>query len=606
MMLLILTTLGLAASPPNLPSSVVTLPWSDFKTLYEKGLAPDEPPPAAPRDYTIDRATYTGRVAGTGEDAYLVLQVTLQGHVLKQKGWASVPLASTNAALRTARINGRDGAIYPQSNLYHLLTDKPGPFTAELELAVPLFEANGETGFSLPVPAAGASNLTLVVESPEELALAMTGGKGQEVRRSGNLWTLTAPVPATGNLAVSWSRKVREEEQVKVSRVYAETHVLVGVAEGFLQGRATVNYTVLHKGVQRLRVQLPKDVTVLEVEGPGIDDWNQGADGVVDVALNFEALGAYRLLVDYERALTAGSGTLPVPRVLDVAREKTWIGVDARSAVELVAGTAQNASPVDVRELPAAIVGQTDHPVLLGWKARGGEVTIPLEVKAHPDVDMLVTLVDATIAETLVTPDGRRMTRVRYAVRNNRNQYLRLQMPEGAEVWSASVAGRAVKLGRGDAGLLVPLVRSDPSAGGALSAFSVELVFVENGASLGTGGTARAELPKVDAPTSQLQWTVYFPEEGVVTRNSYDGTIRHVEWYSSQPQLPPDAVVTQQQKQAVQAAAKASASAGVMGQGVEPVRVDLPLAGQTLLFEKMLVLDEPLWVSFEYRIKKTR
>lgn len=605
MTLLLLAALGLAASPPDLPNSVVTLPWSDFKTLYEQGRAPEDPPPTAPRDYTIDRAVYTGRVVGEGEDAYVLIHVSLSGHVLKAKGWSAIPLASTNGALRAARVNGREGAIYPQANFYHLLTDRPGPFTAELELAVGLFEANGETGFSLPVPAAGASTMSFSLSSKEELSLTLAGAKGQEVRRVGDVWTLTAPVPATGNVALGWSRKM-QEEQAKESRVYAETHVLVGVAEGFLQGRATVNYTVLHRGIQRLRVQLPPDVTLLEVEGPGIEDWKQGADGVVDLALNFEALGSYRLILNYERPLTAGAGVLPVPRVLDVAREKSWIGVDARSAVELVAGAARNASPVDVRELPAAIVGQTDHPVLLGWKARGGEVSIPLEVKTHPDVDMLVTLVDATLADTLVTPDGRRMTRVRYAVRNNRNQFLRLKMPEGAEVWSASVAGRAVKVAKGDEGLLIPLVRSDASAGGALSAFAVELVYVENGAPLGDAGVARAELPRVDAPTSQLQWTVYFPENGRISKRSYQGTVRHVPWYSSQPQLPPDAVVTEAQKQAVQAAARASAAAGVLGQGVEPVRVELPLAGQTVLFEKMLVLDEPLWVAFAYRMKKAR
>ena len=31
---------------------------------------------------------------------------------------------------------------------------------------------------------------------------------------------------------------------------------------------------------------------------------------------------------------------------------------------------------------------------------------------------------------------------------------------------------------------------------------------------------------------------------------------------------------------------------------LEPVRVELPLSGQVHAYEKMLVLDEPLWVSF--------
>ena len=41
-----------------------------------------------------------------------------------------------------------------------------------------------------------------------------------------------------------------------------------------------------------------------------------------------------------------------------------------------------------------------------------------------------------------------------------------------------------------------------------------------------------------------------------------------------------------------------------MGQGVEPVDVQLPLAGKAIYFEKMLALDEDLWASFDYRIKK--
>ena len=47
--------------------------------------------------------------------------------------------------------------------------------------------------------------------------------------------------------------------------------------------------------------------------------------------------------------------------------------------------------------------------------------------------------------------------------------------------------------------------------------------------------------------------------------------------------------------------ASRQATAGALGHGAEPVPVSLPLDGQQLFFEKLLALDEPLWVSFDYK-----
>ncbi len=600
-MLVFLLSLALAAPTLNSPNGQVTLPWNDFQSLYQKGLAPETPPEKAPRDFTIDRASYAGRLVGQGDDAYAIFKLTLKGAVHKDKGWVTIPLLSTNTALRSAKIDGKDAAIYLEGGNYTLVTERRGAFTVDLEFSASLFSADGETGLSFPLVPSGATEVSFTAEDDDALDFTVAGAKGVVEASNGKARTVTGAITGWGSLAVSWQRALPEVEQeaAKAARVYAETNVLVGVSEGITQATARVAYTVLHKGVDTLRVQLPTDVTVLDVTGPGLRDWTQAPDGTITAKLNYEALGSYLLSISYERALTATT-TLPMPRVLDVTREKSWIGVDARSALELVAGKATGATPVDVRELPASLVGQTDYPVLLAWKARGGEVVIPLEVRAHPDVDMLVTLVDSAVADTLVTADGRRMTRVRYGVRNNRRQFLRLALPEGAEVWSASVAGRGVKVAAGEGGVLVPLVRSD-AAGGAMTGFLVEVIYVEEGAPLADGkGELRVELPRADAPTSQLLWSVYFPEAAKIAKKGHAGTVRKVEYFSSAPQLPSDATVSAQVQGNVGRAVQNQDEAGALGQGVEPVRVELPLTGQVLAFEKMLVLDEPLWVSFRY------
>lgn len=608
-MLIALIALVLAAPPVvNLPQSTVVLPWNEFQVLYQKGLAPDKVPPAAPRDYTLDNATYVGRLQGQDEDAFGSFTATFRGRSNKTEGWTVIPLLSTATALRAAKMDGKDAPIFLQDGYYTLITNKTGPFVVEMEFAVNVATADGQSGFSFPVAASGATAVSFQVDAADALDFALAGARGVTVTNSGTSRRVDASIPSSSSLAISWRREISAAEEKAAEqppRVYAETHTLVGVSEGVTQVDTTVNYTVLHAGVDHFRVQLPKDVTVIDVKGAGLRDWSASTDGIVDVSLNYEALGAWQLKLQYEQ-LVGQNTDIPLVRVLDVAREKSLIGVDARSAVELIAGTPTNAVAVDVRELPAAILGLTDHPVLLGFKARGGDVKIPLDVRTHPDVDMLVTLVDSAVIQTLVTEDGRRMTRLQYAVRNNRNQFLRLSLPDNAEVWSATVAGRGVKVAKADdGGILVPLVRSDAS-GGTLTGFLVELVYVEKGEELAAKqGTLKLELPQVAAPTSLLQWTVYAPTSLKVEEKSKTGSVRAVPWFSAAPQLPELDPETAQ-RAATQMAREAVAQQDAMGQGVEPVDVTLPLAGQMLYFEKMLVLDEELWMSFDYQHRKVK
>ncbi len=601
----LLLILGLAlAAPLNSPGGKVELPWNDFEALYRKMVIDQQPKPTSPRDWTLDRAVFAGRVVGKDDDAFAVVKLQLRGQVHKKEGWTTVPLVGASTALRSAKIGGKDAALFVKDGYYTMITDKPGSFDAELEFAVKLFAADGETGFTIPLPQAGATVVGVAVDSPDALEFEVPGAQGKTVTTVGTERRLEAYVPSMGSLTVSWHRELSDEVAAaqREARVYAETRTLVGVSEGVLAMRADIDYTVLHAKVDRFRVAMPADVTVLDVRGNGIRNWTQEKDGNINVELNYGAEGLYRLGIDYERVLQSGVD-VPLVKLSGVTRETDYVGVDARSAVEIVAKPATGAVPIDVRELPAALVGQTDYPVLLAYRARGGDVTIPIEVKQHPDLDMLVTLVDTASAETLVTEDGRRMTRVRYAVRNNRKQFLRVSVPQGGEVWSASVAGRAVKVARAEGGVLVPLVRSDAS-GGALSAFLVEVVYVENGSELATGrGELKAELPKVDAPSSVLQWTLYLPYSSTIVPRTSEGTVRRVQWFSAAPVLPAEAIVTQQAANAVRQEVQNQGDTGVLGQGVEPVDVQIPLSGNAYFFEKTLVLSEDLWVGFDYKRK---
>ena len=244
-----------------------------------------------------------------------------------------------------------------------LITDAKGIIEVDLEVAASVFEANGQSSLSFPMARSGGTTVRLDVPSESDLEFVVGDSrflKDEDVR---GVRRMEAVLPATGNLSISWQREVGDVEEggtdgAQERRMYAEVHTLAGVAEGVLSGHSDVNYTIVHQGTEHLTVTLPADVTVLDVTGSGIREWKVSeAEGAqtVDVDLNFEAIGSYRLMLDYEQALSEDGGDLEVPRieVSGVERVKGFVGVAALSTLEVVAGDASGARKIDVREQAA-------------------------------------------------------------------------------------------------------------------------------------------------------------------------------------------------------------------------------------------------------------
>jgi len=587
----------------------VTMTLDQFLRLYEQG-KDRKPDVVPPRAYTLSAARYVGDVVfedGEPVSATFTARMTVEN--LLERGWARVPLLSGAVGVQSARIGGKEASMVLENGQYVLVTDQRGAFEVVVQFAVAVTSAEGRSGFSFPLEASGATEVELAVPTSEELDFTVANAKLAQSRVRGNRRVVTATLPSSGSLAVSWQRDVPDAEKQQDPRVYAEVHTRVGVGEGVLTANVTLEETILFAGIDEVRAQIPTDMTVLDVRGAGLRDWTLGDDGVLVASLNYAAEDRYTLSIDLERVLIDGevgeSGQLNVPLVepVGVERSKGFVGVQSRGTLELTAGAVQGAAVVDVRTLPASILGVTDQPVLLGFKYLGSDADIPLSVREYEDVDVLVTLLDQGEATTMFTADGRRLTRMRYQVRNNRRQFLRLTLPKDAELWSSAVAGRAVQPARSQEGeLLVPLVRSQ-AAGGALAAFDVEIVYVESGEgpNASGSGTFMAELPKADAPTTWVGWTVYAPRQAKIEkRKKRDGSLRPVDGLS-RPASAAQALQIQSQNAAMQQSAGRQFAEGAMGLGAAPVQVSVPVDGQPVFFEKLLALDERLWVEFDYK-----
>ncbi|MCX4245132.1 hypothetical protein [Paraliomyxa miuraensis] len=593
--LLVLPTTAGAEEPER-----VVMKLDEFLKLYE---ATKEKEAEAPRDHALASARYSGRVlVEDGRPHAATFKAKLHVEVLRKKGWARVPVLPATVALQSATIDGKEAAVVIEDGYYTLVTERRGAFDLQLEFAAAVTTAQGRSSLAFDLAPSGATELELAVPADQDLDFTVANARLSSDKVVGSDRVVTATLPATGSLSVSWQVEIPEAAK-QDARVYAEVYTLVGIGDGLLRTTTTVQDTILFAGVNTLRFSLPKDMTLLDVTGSGIRDWNL-KDGTLEVVLNYAAEGAYSLQLQMEKVVGEKSQDLQAPVVvpLGVERAKGWVGVEARGNLEVGAGEVKGATAVDVRSLPAAILGITDQPVLLGYKYLGAEPAIPLTVAQHDDVDVLVTLLDETQARTMWTQQGRRLTSVQYRVRNNRRQFLRLALPEGAELWSASVGGRAVQPAKASDGrVMVPLLRSQ-STGGSLAAFEVEVVYVESTDATPDNGRGHfaGTLPQADAPSTYVVWRVHSPEGTKIKKRSADGSLRMVE-YPSNPIPSEDEYYIETDTPMYEQQAVMQSDSGGLGTGAVPVQVSLPVQGEPVFFEKLLALDEPLTVEFDYK-----
>ena len=300
---------------------------------------------------------------------------------------------------------------------------------------------------------------------------------------------------------------------------------------------------------------------------------------MVTVEFTQEMEGQLRIEVAYERITTDGESELSVPtlNVLGAEVEQGQIAVEALSAVEVRVAAAEQLSSLDPAELPQQMILKTTNPILLAYKYVHVDppFALALKVTRHREVAVQSAAIDRADYRTLFTRDGLAVTTARFTVRNSRKQFLRVRLPEGAEVWSAAVGGKPEKPaiaesnganGNGSNGhspeILIKVLNS-------VEGFPVELIYTTPTSELGRFGRIGAHLPRPDMVVTRSHWDVFLPD-----RYAY-GT----------PTTNMDLVVNQQAMSRDSLAAELEAVRAT--QPALPPVIEVPTAGVHYAFEKL-------------------
>ena len=334
---------------------------------------------------------------------------------------------------------------------------------------------------------------------------------------------------AQGAAETEWKLEVATE--LVESWVRAEVANLVSVSETVVSGRALVRYDIQNAPVKEFRLKIPASYSNVEITGENIRRRDQdGAEWRVE--LQNKVRGTFLLSVTWEQPVNLKSNALEVAgaQALGVERETGTVMVKAKSPLQALEKSINGELiKIDAREIPdwvSACVGSSlisGEAAVLAYRYTHPGYTLCVEARRFEDAAVLQALVDQARFTSVISGDGQAMTEMSLSVRNNGLQHLEIELPAGAQVWSAFVGGQPVRPAKREGKLLVPLENSmmDPDA-----PVSIELTYVgQEKFPTGQGKVSLAS-PKFDVPLKNARWDLYLPPD--YDYAGFGGSMTHI------------------------------------------------------------------------------
>jgi len=584
-----------------------------------------EPPPV---DTTLSRVDYDLRVDSDVASGHATLTVD----VLKN-GWVRVPIPS-GLFVREAKLDGRPLSLASlsaskESNQLSALLSHTGRAVITLEIALPIAASASEERVSIPSTFSGVTRVTL--EIPRSgVDLSLYGGLLSETHelKTGGKWT--AYGKGAEPIVFAWRRKTEEHHSTLPLRMHGTLTQFVGLGEDSTSLNANVTLDVTQGAAKEAHIQLPENVTINQVQGALIADWEMKPGEVLITFLEPVEQSASFVITGEANLPRDGQIDIPLLRLAGVERETGGVGVDVLGAGEIKEDSikTQGFQRADGSDLGEP-VSSRQSPALIALRTRSAYVKSPralhLTVSRYIQQTVLLANVEEARYRVLLTKDGKSLVEARYAVRNNQRSFVKITLPPGASLWSASLAGKPIRPGSGpDASLLLPL--SKARSGEEAPEFAVEIIYFAPGPSWTDKGRLKVSLPALDLPISRTGLQVFHPpqfrflaETGSFRAENYAGPISPVLTSAVEepavdtvasaaaalklsalesPAIAMDANAAREQKSE---AAKQSAQTlvdkfhaserGSRASGILPVRVNLPAFGPSLYLVSQLTSE---------------
>jgi len=489
----------------------VVLPVDEYRTLHARAYPIERDPEPPPVEATLTRVDYDLRIDGELASGRAILTVD----VLKD-GWARVPVPA-GLLVREARLDGKLVSLVPgaggkAAGQLSALLARSGRAVLLLDIALPVASATGEESITLPSTASGVTRAS--VQLPRQgVNVRLTGGLLSDKSESAAESKWIAYGRGNEALIFAWRRKTEDHRATQPLRMRGSLTQLLGLGEDSTSINAEVNLEVTQGAARVVRIQVPDKVTINQVLGAMVADWEMKANELSVTFLEPVEQTARFVVTGETRSPREGQIEIPLLRLLNAERETGGVAVEVLGAGEIKDLKSEGLESADATDL-GEMVSNRQSPSLAAFRFRSGAAnlsrSLSLNVARYTPQAVLLANVSEARYQVLISSEGKSLVHARYAVRNNQRNFLKITLPPGATLWSASLAGKPVRPGQSpDGGLLLPLDKA--RAGEEAPEFAVEVFYLTRGTAWNDKGQFKLALPALDLPVSRTGLLVYHP-----------------------------------------------------------------------------------------------
>ena len=518
-------TLALAQTATLNPEGWVVLPVDEYRALRKAAFPLDPDPLPPPVEATLSRIDYDLKVDGdlASGEARLTVDVI-------RDGWVQVAMPR-GLMVREASLDGRQVTLVARSSdqgAGELLLSKIGRSVLVLKIVAPVTTVAGTDLLQLPVSNSAVVRATVEV-ARQGVDVRITGGLLMQHgdTAGGSRWVANGR--GTEPLTFAWRRKVDDARSSQPLRLRGAVAQLVALGEDTTQISAEVQIDVLQGTANEVRLKLPDNFVVNQVSGATVTDWETKAGELTIVFIEPVQTNARFTLSGELRLSRSGKIDIPLIRLPVAERETGGVAVEVLGAGEIKDRQASGLDEAEASDL-GQLISSRQSPSLIAFRfppAEGkSDRSLSVNVARYTAQAVLTANIEEANYKALVTTDGKMLIQSRFAVRNNQRNFLKLNLPSTAVLWSASVAGRPIRPGRApDGSLLLPLEKT--RSGEDSAAFVVEVSYIDRTPSWADKGRMRLSLVAVDMPISKSHLLVHHsPMFRLTTAAGLSGSFR--------------------------------------------------------------------------------
>jgi hypothetical protein len=486
-------------------SGTVTLSLAEYNRLTELASRKPTTTEAPPLSFVLSRAAFRLRV----EDQSLTGALDIDGSVL-EKGSVKVPLTSGITILDAKQANS-PLPLLQEGRTHSAILTGPGAFAVNLNIASALTIEAGRASFTVLVPAATSSLLTLDLPGNHANVRIEPGLITNRTTVNGH--TIVEASLEPGKPARVWwtTREIAAPVAQREVRFLSDIKSVVSVGDSQLRTTALCDVTVIQGEAAEFRMPLPQGFKLAEATGSTLDSFEVDA-GVLVLKVREPARRNHQFLIAIERTNRDTKVDAPLLAFAGAQRETGELLVEGVGAMELTPTESGGLRRMDVREVGAIARSLARFPLQAAFRYNRRETDTPrlqLEWTLFPDSSVLSAVAERATITTLTNIEGKSLTEVTLRVRNHAQPFVKVDLPAGAQLLSAEVEGERVKPVVGPDGSRVPLLRVGLNSSGA---YTVSFVYLSSGGKFAKNGGYEMTLPKLDIPVNVLTWEVSLPD----------------------------------------------------------------------------------------------